>query len=66
VSDAPEKALLEIEVRYCSPLTAAVCRALEAALRRAQQDAGRQRAGCVQPQANGDGAWPSELSVGAS
>ncbi len=39
VADAPEKLLLEIEVRYCSPLTAAVCRALESALRRAQQDA---------------------------
>ena len=37
----PEAALLEVEVRYCSPLTAAVCRALDAALRRAQQDAQR-------------------------
>ena len=66
VSDPPERALLEIEVRYCSPLTAAVCRALEAALRRAQQDAGRQTASCAQPATNGDGAWPAELAVGAS
>jgi hypothetical protein len=45
VSRSPEALLLEIEVRYCSPLTGAVCRALDSALRRAQQDA-RQADSC--------------------
>jgi hypothetical protein len=57
VTDAPERVLLEIEVRYCSPLTAAVCKALEEALQRAYSDAS-QRVGARLP------AWPG-LVAGA-
>jgi hypothetical protein len=64
VSDAPEKALLEIEVRYCSPLTTAVRKALETALRRAQQDA-CQRAG-ARARTLVAGATSAQLAVGAS
>ena len=60
VSRPAAAVLLEIEVRYCSPLTAAVCRALEAALRRAQQDA-TQQAG-----SRGCGAMPARMAVGVS
>ena len=62
VSDAPEKALLEIEVRYCSPVTTAVRKALETALRRAQQDA-RQLVG---KRAEDGGAIPARVAVGVS
>jgi hypothetical protein len=70
VSDAPETALLEIEVRYCSPLTTAVCRALETALRRAQQDACRPLANRGHrpgsPAANGAKPCRSTLAVAAN
>jgi hypothetical protein len=60
ISRPPEVALLEVEVRYCSPLTAAVCKALDAALRRAQQDA-RQQIG-----SRASDAMPARLAVGVS
>jgi hypothetical protein len=41
VARSSETALLEVEVRYCSPITDAVCNALSSALRRAQQDVSR-------------------------
>lgn len=61
VLSPPAPTLLEVEVRYCSPLTAAVCRALDAALRRAQQDARR----LLGTDDNDHDAVPGRMPIGA-